>query len=62
MVDVVAVSMVGGAQLPAVWRCSVNLPELWSSTPLADQAVQPHRPGYLRLDNAYVLIEGHPAV
>jgi len=38
----------------------VNLPELWSSNPLARRAVLSHRTGDLCLDKAFDLIEGHP--
>ena len=38
----------------------MNLSELWSSNPLADHAVLTHRPGEVLLDNAFLLIEGHP--
>jgi len=38
----------------------VRLPELWSSTSLAFTRCSHHRSGELCLDNAFVLIEGHP--
>jgi hypothetical protein len=38
----------------------VRLPELWSSAFSGNDAVQKHCSGILRLDNAFVLIEGHP--
>jgi len=39
----------------------VRFPESWSSTFSGEKAVLTHRPGYFCLDNAFALIEGHPA-
>ena len=39
----------------------MRFPESWSSTSLANKAVLAHRPRYFCLDNAFALIEGHPA-
>ena len=56
-----AESMVGGAQQkPTEDGCSVIQAKLWPSTKLAKEAALAHRPGYFRLDKAFVLIEGHP--
>ena len=56
-----AESMVGGAQQkPTEDGCSVIQAKLWPSTKLAKEAALAHRPGYFRLDNAFVLIHGHP--
>jgi hypothetical protein len=59
----VAESMVGGAQehIPTEDGCSVMEAKLWPSTKLANNAVLTHRSDYLRLDKAFVLIEGHPS-
>src|SRR5436309_6376518 len=39
----------------------VRFPESWSSTFSGEKAVLTHRPGYFCLDNAFALIDGHPA-
>jgi hypothetical protein len=38
-----------------------SFPESWSSTPLAKKAVPGTAQDIFVLDNAFVLIEGHPA-
>ncbi len=47
MVEVQAVSMVGGTTSPPQGDSDVRFPESWSSTSLAKQVVLTHRPGYL---------------
>src|SRR5438552_14092379 len=39
-----------------------EIPESWSFNLSGEKAVLTHRPGYFCLDNAFALIEGHPAV
>ncbi|MGA3125271.1 MAG: hypothetical protein ABSD13_01025, partial [Candidatus Korobacteraceae bacterium] len=57
-----AESMVGGTSGSIGSDPRVMFPESWSSnlTLAANQAVLAHRLGKSRLDNAFVLIEGHP--
>jgi hypothetical protein len=61
MADVQVESMVGGTTFHRRVIQSEIFAEPWSSTSLAKKAVLTHRPGQLRLDKAFSLIEGHPA-
>ena len=59
MAAAVAGSMVGGTRFhPDVIQ--VNAPESWSSTMLTHSPCLRHATGVVYLDNAFVLIEGHP--
>jgi hypothetical protein len=45
---------------PRVMSVRFSFPESWSSTPLAKKAVPGTAQDIFVLDNAFVLIEGHP--